>query len=136
MGRAERLARLAGDGRFPCPRTRRLIPVSNRGAAWSLSRLCRRAVRTADRGVLAQGRAAALAVGQRRTHLSFGEVTGHKTHQTPSVAEAEILPCGGAGTAASGGTVTEKDSEHHNGGAQDRYDRLQQQRHRRCKAGK
>jgi len=34
----------------------------------------------------AQGRAAALAVGQRRTHLSFGEVTGHKTHQTPSVA--------------------------------------------------
>jgi hypothetical protein len=43
-------------------------------------------VQLGDRGVLAQGRAAALAVGQRRTHLSFGEVTGHKTHQTPSVA--------------------------------------------------
>src|SRR6202030_3303313 len=96
MGRAERLARLAGDGRFPCPRTRRLIPVSARRAAWSLSRLCRRAVRTADRGVLAQGRAAALAVGQRRTHLNLGE--DHKIHQTPSVAYAEILPFGGGGT--------------------------------------
>src|SRR6516162_9957224 len=70
LAAAALLAGLGGVGAvFRAPGDRP-VSVSTRHRSRCLPHVCRRALAAADRGLLAQGRAAALAVGKRRTRLS------------------------------------------------------------------